>query len=76
VHIVGDGEKGEESKDELTEVWGKYIELPARHAGLKPPELVVLRSPYRLVLTPILEYIMELEPLPGPASRSARPRTG
>lgn len=61
VHIVGDGEKGDESKDELIEVWDKFIEQPARHAGLKPPELVVMRSPYRLVLTPILEYVMELE---------------
>jgi hypothetical protein len=31
------------------------------HAGFAPPELVVLRSPYRLVITPIFKYIMELE---------------
>jgi hypothetical protein len=30
-------------------------------AGFPPPELVVLRSPYRLVITPLLEYVVQLE---------------
>jgi hypothetical protein len=37
------------------------VERPAVKAGFKPPELVVLRSPYRLVITPIFKYILELE---------------
>jgi hypothetical protein len=42
-------------------MWDEYIEKPAVQAGFAPPELVLLRSPYRLVLTPIVEYILELE---------------
>jgi amino acid transporter len=60
LHIVNDGEKGDEGKDELMKVWSQYIEQPAKRAGLKLPELVVMKSPYRLVLTPILDYVMEL----------------
>jgi hypothetical protein len=60
LHIVNDGEKGDEGKDELMNVWSQYIEQPAKRAGLKLPELVVMKSPYRLVLTPILDYVMEL----------------
>jgi hypothetical protein len=41
--------------------WDEYIEKPALQAGFTPPKLVVLRSPYRLVITPIFKYILELE---------------
>jgi len=37
------------------------VEKPAKAAGLKPPTLVMLHSPYRLVVTPIYEYVLELE---------------
>jgi hypothetical protein len=45
----------------LAEVWADYIEKPAVQAGFVPPQLVVLRSPFRLVMTPIVEYILEVE---------------
>ena len=61
IHIIGTEEKADESQDGLLKFWSQYIEQPARNDGLKPPELVVLRSPYRLVLKPILEYVLELE---------------
>jgi hypothetical protein len=61
LHIVPEDEQNTRSKDELVSVWDKYIEKPAVQAGLTPPELVVLRSPYRLVITPIFQYILELE---------------
>jgi hypothetical protein len=35
--------------------------VASANRGLAPPELVVLRSPYRLVITPIFKYIVELE---------------
>jgi amino acid transporter len=41
--------------------WREYVEIPAQKAGLPAPRLVVLRSPYRLVITPIFDYILELE---------------
>jgi hypothetical protein len=60
VHIAVEDEK-EIGSAALGKVWTQYIERPAREASLKPPQLVVLRSPYRLVVTPIFEYILELE---------------
>ncbi|HEY6270916.1 MAG TPA: APC family permease [Terriglobales bacterium] len=45
----------------LREEWHKFVEEPTRLAGVPTPELVVLPSPYRLVLTPILNYVLETE---------------
>jgi hypothetical protein len=61
LHIAPEDERGEHTKNDLTSVWNEYIEKPAVQAGFKPPELVLLHSPYRLVLTPIVEYVLELE---------------
>jgi hypothetical protein len=63
LHIVSEdeGEDNNRAQSELAGVWHDYVERPAVKAGFKPPELVVLRSPYRLVITPIFKYILELE---------------
>jgi hypothetical protein len=58
LHIVSDGEH--RSNDELSGMWEQYIEKPAVDAGRTPPNLMVLRSPYRQVVTPILKYVLEL----------------
>jgi len=57
VHISADGE----TSDTFCQDWEKLAEAPAKAAGLPPPELVVLESPYRWVLRPILEYVLEVE---------------
>jgi len=41
--------------------WCRYVEQPALAAGLAAPELVVLPSPYRLVLAPIVDHVLEAE---------------
>ena len=41
--------------------WCRFVEQPAMEAGLPAPELVVLPSPYRLVLAPIVDYVLEAE---------------
>jgi amino acid transporter len=41
--------------------WKRFVEDPTRHAGLVPPKLVILPSPYRLILAPIVSYVLELE---------------
>jgi len=61
VHSVPEGEDGTRDKEELASIWSDYIEKPAVQAGYVPPKLVVLRSPFRLVLSPIVEYILEVE---------------
>jgi amino acid transporter len=51
---------GQES-DTLTSQWGELVEEPARRAGLPVPRLVVLKSPYRFVIRPIVDYVLDLE---------------
>ncbi len=55
VHIGFD-----EKQDELGDSWLRLVEQPAREAGLPVPELVRLSSPFRYVVTPIVDYILEL----------------
>lgn len=40
--------------------WERYVQTPFREAGAAPPELVVLPSPYRFVVTPLVDYILKL----------------
>jgi amino acid transporter len=54
---VDSGEKTEKLRGQ----WRAMAEEPARAAGLPVPKLVVLKSPYRFVLNPILDFILELE---------------
>lgn len=51
----------EEGGDELSPVWCRYVEDPATEVGLPPPKLVVLRSPYRFIILPILDYVADLQ---------------
>jgi amino acid transporter len=51
---------GQES-DTLASRWAELVEEPARKAGLSAPRLVVLKSPYRFVIRPILDYVLDLE---------------
>lgn len=44
----------------LKEDWQRYVEAPFRNAGLEPPKLTFLTSPYRFVLVPIMQFILEL----------------
>jgi amino acid transporter len=52
---------GGETSDAFCRDWDRLANVPAREAGLPPPELVVLDSPYRFVLTPILNYVLQVE---------------
>lgn len=45
----------------LREEWIRFVEQPMQRAGLPVPELVVLPSPYRLVVSPIVDYVLETE---------------
>jgi amino acid transporter len=61
LHIAPENKDAALHQDDLEGVWDDYIEKPAKQAGFPPPELVILRSPFRLVMTPIFEYILKLE---------------
>jgi hypothetical protein len=55
VHV----EPGEHSRL-LSEEWERYVERPFRAAGAAPPSLVMLPSPYRFIIVPLVQYILEL----------------
>ncbi len=56
VHIDTD-----QQSDTLASQWDDLVEEPLRQAGLARPDLVVLKSPYRFVIRPILNYVLDLE---------------
>ena len=51
----------DQESDTLASHWVELVEEPARRAGLTGPRLVVLKSPYRFVIRPILDYALDLE---------------
>jgi SAM-dependent methyltransferase len=53
-------ECGEETES-LCRNWGRLVETPAKEANLPAPELVLLKSPFRFVVKPIVEYALNLE---------------
>jgi amino acid transporter len=55
VHV----EPGEHS-ELLRDDWERYVLEPFRAAGVEPPKLSILPSPYRFVIVPIVQYVVEL----------------
>ena len=53
--------RSEEDSEDLRRTWADRVQAPATRAGLARPELVVLSSPYREVIAPILDYVLDLE---------------
>ena len=49
---------GEET-GQLCSQWSEVVEKPAKLAGLPVPQLVVLDSPYRFIVKPIVAYAMQ-----------------
>jgi amino acid transporter len=44
----------------LREDWKRYVEMPFREAGVEPPTLEMLPSPYRFVIVPVVQYVLKL----------------
>jgi hypothetical protein len=56
----------EEQMEDLRDKWPQYVEAPAQTAGLPPPQLIQIQSPYRRLFTPLLDHILEIRDLnPG-----------
>jgi len=51
----------EEETTSLQENWHQFVQIPVERAGGTPPTFAVLPSPYRLVLKPIIEYVLDVE---------------
>src|ERR1700676_3053938 len=40
--------------------WERYVEQPFRAVGKEPPKLEILPSPYRFIIIPLVQYIVDL----------------
>ncbi len=55
VHVTCEGD------DSILAEWHSAVEDPAREAGTPVPKLVTLCSPYRMVLQPLVDYVLKVE---------------
>jgi amino acid transporter len=49
-----------ENSELLHADWERYVEQPFRAAGQEPPKLQVLPSPYRFIIIPLVQFILDL----------------
>lgn len=49
-----------EHSELLEDDWAQYVEKPFQEAGKKPPRLQVLASPYRFIIIPVIQRILEI----------------
>ncbi len=59
VHV--DSPDVDHGEDELASIWTEKILKPMREAGLPEPKFKRLKSPYRTVLMPLLDYVLSEE---------------
>ncbi len=55
------GNDAEQETRDVERRWRERVEEPARSAGMPPPRLVCLQSPYRRFLEPLLRFTSRLE---------------
>ena len=55
VHSEDDNDGG------LAGIWDDHVLAPIKKAGLQEPELVTIPSSYRFIISPLMDYILELE---------------
>lgn len=58
VHVLAEED---EEKDSISAEWESMVAAPLRTADKKVPELITLKSPYRFVLLPMVQHILEEE---------------
>jgi amino acid transporter len=51
----------EEYRDEVQQMWKQNVATPLHESGKPVPELVLLTSPYRFVIMPLVEHILKVE---------------
>jgi amino acid transporter len=56
VHVHSADEDGH-----LDEIWDDFVKTPIKEHGLQQPDLVIIPSSYRFILTPLMDYILDLE---------------
>jgi hypothetical protein len=53
--------ESEDDTNSLRRIWPSLVEGPAREAGQAVPRLTVLTSPFRFVVQPIIDHVLEVE---------------
>jgi amino acid transporter len=53
--------ESEDSANSLKRIWPARVEEPAREAKQAVPRLTVLKSPFRFVVQPIIDHVLEIE---------------
>ena len=53
--------ESEDSTNSLKRIWLSRVEEPARKAKQAVPQLTVLNSPFRFVVQPIIDHVLEVE---------------
>ena len=56
LHVDIEGER-----QSICDVWDQMIAAPLETAGMKAPQLVRLKSPYRFLLAPVVDFILKKE---------------
>jgi hypothetical protein len=51
----------EECYEEVKQMWDHNVAEPFREAGKVAPQLVLIESPYRFILVPLVDYILKVE---------------
>ena len=54
-------ENDDEKKQPLKKLWTELVEQPAQEANIPIPQLKIIYSPYRLIYTPILDFITKMK---------------
>src|SRR5260370_7358945 len=49
-----------EHSELLQDDWQQYVERPFRAAGKEPPQLHLLPSPYRFIVIPVVQFVLDL----------------
>jgi amino acid transporter len=62
LHVhTGDDQDIADKDDEFTPIWQHMVVEPLQAAKLPIPKLIILRSPYRYIVTPLVECILKVE---------------
>ncbi|HEX9200668.1 MAG TPA: APC family permease [Acidobacteriaceae bacterium] len=56
-----EGDEGGEGDQALGSIWEENVLKPIREKGLPEPELITLRSSFRHIVSPLMDYILEIE---------------
>lgn len=50
-----------EPEEDIRKQWAELVEKPMQQAGLSVPRMTILKSPYRFIINPIVDYVVALE---------------